>query len=474
MDALAAQARERPGAPALLGAEPLSYAALDERVETLARGLVAAGVAPGEPVALVARPRPEALVAVHAIARAGASLAPVHPSWTDEEAVRFLDAVRPRLVLAGAGCTDQARRVVQAPPLVLLSGGGSARALAASDLPPSEATLPGPAEIAALVATSGTAGLARVARLPRAGLDHVTRASASRLGLRPDDTWLASLQLAHVGGIALVLRAALTGAAVRPLERFDAAAVAGLAEEGAFTHAALVPTMLHDLLRERGGAEAPAGLRCLLVGGAGAAPSLVEEATRLGYPIALTYGLTEASSQVATAPVHEVARDPTRVGPPLRGVSVRLSDEGEVLVAGPTVFSGYLDGQGPVRDGWLHTGDLGELGADGTLRITGRLSARIISGGVNVDPSEVEAALVTHPGVAEAGVVGVPDPRWGERVVAGVVAREDGAVDAEGLAAFLAGRLAPAKRPRAYAFLTELPRNANGKLDRAALAERFG
>ncbi len=169
-------------------------------------------------------------------------------------------------------------------------------------------------------------------------------------------------------------------------------------------------------------------------------------------PVAPTYGMTEACSQIAT------------FGWPLPGVSARIASDGEILVHGPNVSHAALDG-----DGWLHTGDVGRLGEGGRLYVTGRKAETIISGGENVAPAEVEAVLLAHPAVADAGVHGRVDPEWGEAVVATVVVRDGAAVDADELRDFCADRLARFKVPKAIGFADALPRTESGKLLRREL-----
>ena len=239
--------------------------------------------------------------------------------------------------------------------------------------------------------------------------------------------------------------------------------------EGGIGFASLVPTMLSRILDAWGDWEVPPSLRCLLIGGAPAPPALVQAATRIGFPLALTYGLTEASSQVATAPPSLVRDKPGTVGPPLPGIEVRVSDSGEILVRGSTVAAGHVG-----SDGWLHTGDLGRLDEDGHLWITGRLIDRIITGGVNVDPLEVEQVLESFPWVEEAAVVGIPDPLWGERVVAAVVQRSSGSsVPPDERDRRIRAELSPAKRPREFRDVRVLPRNRNGKVEREKVRALF-
>jgi O-succinylbenzoic acid--CoA ligase len=278
-----------------------------------------------------------------------------------------------------------------------------------------------------------------------------------------------------VGGLALVVRAVLLGSCLVARERVDPAELADLLDRGEVTHASLVPVMLRRLLAARSdGPPRPGG--CLLVGGAHAPPELVERAVEAGLPVALTYGLSEASSQVATAPPGLVRRKPGTVGHPLPGVELRLGPGGEIRVRGPTVSPGYLT-PGPEGapvlepvagpDGWLSTGDLGAVDEEGHLRVRGRRSARIVSGGVTVDPGEVERVLREHPRVAEAAVVGLPDETWGERVAALVV--PTGPLEEGELDRWARARLSPGWIPRRYRFREALPRNATGKVDREAV-----
>lgn len=327
--------------------------------------------------------------------------------------------------------------------------------------------------------TSGTSGRPRGVALSAGNLRAITDASAERLGLGPSDVWLASLSPAHVGGLVLVVRALLLGGTLVAEGALDAAALARLLRDGgsredtAPTHLSLVPVQLLRLLDEWGDHPAPEGLRCVLVGGAHAPRSLVDRAFASGWPIALTYGCTEMSSQIATAGPEEVREDPGSVGRLLAGVEARVAGDGELLVRGPARALGYVEAGGDTSPGaladergWYHTGDLGAFDPDGRLRITGRRIDRIVSGGVTIDALEVEEEVRSHPAVVDACVVGVPDAEWGERVSALVVPVE-GEFDPETLAGYLRDRLMAAKVPRLWQLAVALPRNPNGKVDRA-------
>ncbi len=429
-DFLAEAALMWPGRRALSDLErSWTYAELDTWVSELATRIRDEDhPAEGDVLALVVDPTPEGVAVIFAALRAGIPVAPLNPQLTESEcnlALRALTGARP------GGC--------------------------------------------AVLWTSGSSGRPRGVVLSAKGLRESAFASARRLGLGPDDRWLASLSVAHVGGLALVTRTVLLGSEIVAVGRFDAKMAVGLIDEERVTHASLVPTQLLRLLDETGGDRPPPSFRCALVGGARAGDDLIQRALDAGWPVALTYGMSEMTSQVATAPPKLVRECPGTVGVPLDGVEVRLTADGEFLARGPTQAVGYLGASGPLTDagGWYATGDLGRLDEDGRLWITGRLSSRIVSGGVSVDPVEVEETLRGHPAVMDACVVGLDDAEWGEKVASAVVPVE-GEFDLEVVDAYARERLMVAKRPRRWLLMDSLPLNANGKVDREAVRRRFG
>jgi len=539
VDFLPAATRE-PGRLALTdGERSWSHGALAGAADRVASGVL--GLDPVDPagvphrardvngarpiVATLLPPSPEAVVVTHAVLRSRALLAPLNPGLTGRELSSALAALRPGRLVVSPGTDELARSAsvgegvaeivrierLEAPARVAASlpseaadrvdvvGEPGRLAGVAKPAPADEArTVPAGREIAVLW-TSGTSGRPRGVVLRASALRHSAEASRARLGLGADDRWYASLSLAHVGGLALVARAGLLGSALVTRGGFDARVLNAAIDGGGVTHASLVPTMLARLLDGRGRERPADGFGLLLVGGARCPPALVERAFRARLPVALTYGMTEATSQVATAPPGMARRDAETVGRPLEGIAVRIGsdrDEGEILVRGPTLAARLWDGEALVdEEGWYHTGDLGRLDDEGRLFVTGRRSARIVTGGVTVDPLEVEGVLRALDGVLDAGVVGVPDLEWGEAVWAAVVpvagkgnvggdARpsalapeprllgEDERVTDEGrLRAEARRRLAAPKVPKRVLEISSLPVNANGKVDRAALRE---
>ncbi|MEM7415237.1 MAG: AMP-binding protein [Gemmatimonadota bacterium] len=329
--------------------------------------------------------------------------------------------------------------------------------------------------------SSGTSGRPRGVVLGAEAFQSITRGAVSRLGVGSEDVWALTLSPAHVGGLALVMRSIALGGVLITLPDTTSPTLSDAldADELAITRLSLVPIQLRRLLDERGSRRAPGRLRSVLIGGAHAPPSLVEAAVQTGWPIALTYGATEMTSQITTATPEETAAAPGHVGRAMPGVDVRVDADGGVLARGDTVALGRIGATGLESildaDGWYATGDVGALDAQGRLSITGRRIDRIVTGGTTVDAREVEEVLRGLPGVLDAVVVGVPDAEWGERIGAWIVSEPEGGIASwpAALEDACAARLHPAKRPRVWAFGSALPRNANGKVDREAVRARL-
>jgi O-succinylbenzoic acid--CoA ligase len=400
----------------------VSYRELDRRVGAGSREL---GVRPGARVAIALAPSLDFVIALHACLRAGAVAMPVDLRTPDR-----------------AGRAADADALIERP-LACDGGvlGGAQHELDATAL---------------LVRTSGTSGEPKEVPLTYGNLLWSAIGSAVALGLDPQERWLCTLPLVHVGGLSIVLRSAIYGTTAVVHERFDREAALTALMEREITLVSVVATTLARLLD--GGLAHPPALRCALAGGGPLPAALIERARAAGVVVSQTYGLTEACSQVATQSPGDQA---IAAGPPLFCTRVTLAPDGEILVGGPTVSPA-------VAGGVLATGDLGELCADGSLRVIGRRRDTIISGGENVAPSEVEAVLEEHPAVVEAAVYGVADEQWGEAVHAAVVVRQ--AVSAAELRAHCALMLAAFKVPKAIAFTDALPRTPSGKLQRGRLA----
>ncbi len=343
---------------------------------------------------------------------------------------------------------------------------------------------------AVVMRTSGSTGQPKQVLLTMGNFEASARASALNLGVEADDDWLCTLPVHHVGGLSILTRSAIQGTCASLLPRFDTAAVmallTGTATRPPVTQVSLVPTMLQRLLDDfpRWDATSTPRLRTILLGGAPAAMALLHEAATRGLPVLTSYGMTESCSQIAALNINDSPEKRGSAGRPLPGARIEIRDEnGAALPAGITGqvwIAGTMLGRSEARMAehteheWLQTGDIGLLDSDGYLWIEARREDLIITGGENVRPAEVEAALLAHPLVAEAAVVGVPDAEWGQRVAAMVVLRSGADPDAAigMLDAHCRSLLPGFKIPRRWTLVAALPMKSGMKVDREAVRAR--
>jgi len=469
------------------GADRLTYAALDIAVDTAASELQSKGVRSGQVVALLSGNCTSFVMAVHAVARLDAVLMPMNLRLTPAELTFQLRDSAARHLLASR---DQALRssglAKDTPALILhdleslVSGDEVATSAALQDTRfDLDATH-------TIVYTSGTTGTPKGAMLTFGNHFWSATGSAYNLGVREDDRWLTVLPLFHVGGLAILLRSVLYGTTAIVHETFDATRANRAIDHDGVTIVSVVANMLQRMLDERGDRPYPSSLRCVLLGGGPAPEPLLRRCEAIGVPVVQTYGLTEAASQVATLAPEDALPKLGSAGKSLFGTEVRVvdatgqpcpaGDPGEIVVRGPTVSPGYLnrreESARTLRDGWLHTGDIGYLDDAGYLYVLDRRDDLIVSGGENVYPAEIEAVLQSHPAVSEAGVWGIDHVRWGQTPVAGVVLRANLVSTPELLIDYCRERLAAYKVPSRIEFVDELPRNAAGKLLRSELRRR--
>jgi O-succinylbenzoic acid--CoA ligase len=421
-----------------------SYARLHVAARAGAAELAARGAGRGERVAIALPAGLEFAQALHACLLLGAVAVPVD--------LRLSAAERAQIADGAVVCVEEPLTQGQAPG----AAADTSLELPATTTHELDAT-------AVVIHTSGTTAAPRPVELTYGNFLWSALGSAVALGLDPEERWLCALPLSHVGGLSILLRSAIYATTAFVHERFETDRVLDMLQQGEATLVSLVATTLARLLDA--GLQRPPALRCALTGGGPVPPALLERAHAAAVPVSLTYGLTESCSQATTTPVAAIGDAPSSAGPPLFCTRLRIADDGEILLAGPTIAPASVS-----SDGWLHTGDLGELDAHGCLRVTGRSADTIVSGGENVAPAEVEAVLEAHPHVLEAAVLGREDPRWGEAVTAIVVARAGAELDVEELRAHCAGSLAPYKVPKRIVAAREpLPRTRSGKLLRREL-----
>jgi o-succinylbenzoate---CoA ligase len=446
-------ARAAAGRPERVALETLEGSCTYAELLALARAgadeLADRGARPGERVAIALAPGLAFAQALHACLLLGAVAVPVD--------VRATDAERAAI---GEGTTvlveePLSRRSAHERRVGLRSDGlGDGHDLDTT---------------AVVLHTSGTTSEPKPVELTYGNFLWSALGSSVALGQDEAERWLCTLPLSHVGGLSILLRSCIYGTTALVHERFETErALYALRDQGV-TLVSLVATTLARLLDA--GLQRPPSLRCALTGGGPVPPALLARAREADVPVSLTYGLTEACSQVTTTPLAAIAGRgapggrQAAAGPPLFCTHLQIAADGEILVRGPTVAAGAA-----AQDGWLHTGDLGSVERDGRLLLDGRRAETIVSGGENVSPAEVEAVLAAHPQVLEAAVLGRPDREWGEAVTAIVVARPGAEPDEDELRAHCARALAPYKVPKRMVLTSEpLPRTRSGKLLRREL-----
>ena len=465
---LASVVGPHPDGAIALRAEPdreITYGQLRDDVARLRGGLAARGVRRGDRVAIVLPNTPDFVAVYLAILGVGAVAVPLNPLSPQPELQRELAAVEAGTVVDEAVVGElRTAEQQQQPPVVDLD----------------------PDDLAVLVFTSGTGGPPRPAMLSHANLlaniDQILSVPEAQTA---QDRVLGVLPLFHIYGLNAVLGTALAaGAAVVLAERFDAALTLDLIRRAEVTVVPGVPTMWSawaDL--EIGGAEAFSGVRLATSGAAPLDPTVRRRLReRFGVKVVEGYGLTEASPAV-TSGLGVDAPDGS-IGRPLAHVSMRLvdadeadvlvGDPGEIWVRGPNVFTGYWQDQEATAaaltpDGWLRTGDIAVVDDDGFLFVVDRVKDIVIVSGFNVYPAEVEEVIAAHPQVAEAAVVGVPDPRTGEAVAAYVVPVDGAQLDQDEIVAYCGDNLAHYKCPIEVTIVAELPHTPAGKVLRRAV-----
>ena len=454
-------------------AQALTYAAFARRVDGAAEHLAEHGVGPGDVVAVMLPNRVELLVALAAAWRLGAAATPINPTFTATEADYQITDADARVVIGAEPAAPTAGRT-----LVL-----------ADDLrtEPLGDPLPDPNtvghEIALLIYTSGSTGRPKGVMLSHANLDAMSSMMAERMELTAEDRCLLFLPLFHSNALfASFLAPGRVGAETRVMARFSVDGFLDAVEDYRPTYFSAVPTIYTLLVSQ----PRQADFSSVRFGVCGAAPASQELLTateeRFGFGLVEGYGLTEGSCASCVNPVSGVRKIGT-VGPALPGQTVAVmspdgvllppGERGEVVIRGANVMVGYLNRPDAtadtLRDGWLHTGDVGILDADGYLRIVDRIKDLIIRGGENIYPKEIETVLHGHPGVLETAVVGRPDQMYGEIVVAYVVPYPDADLTVEDLLVTCRTHLAKVKVPAEIHLLDVLPKNPVGKVDKPTL-----
>jgi o-succinylbenzoate---CoA ligase len=414
----------------------VTYAELEAEATWVARRLAAHGVRRGSIAALTMHPRREQVVLFHALMKVGATMLPLSPRLTAAERAAIVAAEEPTVDLDDAGQLTQTEADL---PL-----------LGENDMD----------DVCARVLTSGSSGLPKPVGLTYGNFLWSAVGSGFNIGVDPTDRWLCCLPLSHISGLGIVMRSVIYGTTVVLHDGFDVDRTAAALENDGISVVSLVTTMLTRLLDAGADLSKP---RAILVGGGPVPEEPLQEAIAKGATVVQTYGLTETCSQVTTLAPEDAGRKLGSAGRPLLTTHLRILD-GEILVQGPTVAPGRAD-----AEGWLHTGDLGEIDEEGFLYVKDRIDDLIVSGGENVVPAEVEEVLLRHPEVADAAVVGREDPEWQQAVTAVVVLEAGSGVTPDDLRRHCGESLADFKVPKRVELAAALPRTPSGKLMRRAL-----
>lgn len=477
-----------------VGNRAFRYRDLDRRARQCAARLTERGLRPGDRVAILATNHIAHFDLLCAAPLCGVIAVPLNPRLAIAELAALVASVQPALLLVDAEHAALAQALVQSlgPPSLALAD-HEAWLAAAGDRPAATGHRARPDDLHLLLFTGGTTGTPKAACLPyRQTLGNADDTVAA-WGLRADDIALQATPMFHAGAQVLSLPLLRCGGSVVLMPRFETGAYLQLAARHRATLMFMVPTMYASLADDPAFATTDlSAVRFAIAGGAPCAAGIRDRYTARGIRFRCGFGMTEAGVNCFAIGAEDAERAPLSVGRPLPriGLSIRRDDgseagvdeAGELCLSGPQLCAGYWNattaavgtaaGQ-EFRDGWLHTGDLARRAADGLVSIVGRRKDTYISGGENIHPFEVEAALLSCPGIAESCVFGWPDARWGEVGVALVVAQPGLAQDARSLRLALRERLAAYKLPADIRFVADLPRSSVGKLLRGAARDRY-
>ena len=500
---LAAAAASAPGREAMVvGAvddrRRWTYDALYGEAQAVA-GALASRFDVGERLALFGPSLPEAVILSYGAAMAGLVLVPFNPVLRPAEArhilassgaagVFVIDAYRdnrPREIVESLRADlPSLREVLRFEDWAAFSHSGQA-----------SPGRPGPApdDIAQIIFTSGTTGAPKGARLTHRGMTNAARFGGERFGLGAGDVYVNNMPMFHVGGQEVAFAICQAQATNVSVPAFEPGLVLALYETERATHTVAVPTMLVAMIDHPDFARRDlSALHSISSGGAVVPPELIRHIeSTLGSQITVVFGQTECCGYISQSELddeaevkavslgHPLPQIEARVADPVSGALVDLGEVGELQVRGFNVMRGYHDlpeatAATLVDGGWLRTGDLVTMDERGYLRIAGRLKEMIISGAMNIFPLEIEGVLSTHPDVAQVAVLGMPDRRWGEQVVAVLRPRAGTDIDTTELETWTRERLAPYKIPKRWVVVEEMPMTAMGKVQKFLLREAIG
>jgi 4-coumarate--CoA ligase len=470
-----------------------TYGELEDAVRRQAGGWLARGLAKGDVVAVMAPNCPEYGVVFHAVALAGGVLTTINPTYTPGEVHhQLVDSGATRLVTIPPFLAAAREAIVGSAvtEVFVIGDADGATSIAAVSGPPLAAQVPVELDdVVALPYSSGTTGLAKGVMLTHRNLVSNVEQALATVDAGEDDAFVAVMPFFHIYGMQVLMNLGLrAGATIVTMPRFDLERFLSLHQEHQLTRAFVAPPMVVALAKHPMVDDYDlTALRWILSGAAPLSADLaIECGRRLGCEVVQGYGMTELSPVSHATPTGRckpgsagvtVPNTEVEIVDPATGSRLGVDQDGEVWVRGPQVMKGYLNNDAATKatideDGWLHTGDIGHIDADGHLFVVDRLKELIKYKGFQVPPAELEALLLTHPQVADAAVIGLPDDEAGEIPAAYVVLRQGAVATAADIQAFVAERVAGYKQVRALSFVEAIPKSPSGKILRRVLRDQ--
>lgn len=463
--------------------ERLTFRQLYARVRQTASSIQALGIRPLAHVASLQANTLTCAVITHALMMTGAVMVPLNTRLSEDELTQQLQDSECSILITDQTYYDQAVKVrARIGCTVLPAAELEQQEMPLAEFNP-EVRLDDPCTV---IFTSGTTGRPKGVVLTNGNHWWSANASLINLGMSPSDQWLCCVPLFHVSGLSILMKSVIYGMPVYLCEKFSPETVNQLIISGGITHISVVASMLQRMIDQLGENTYPESLRCVLLGGGPVPEQLLQRCLDQQMPIYQTYGMSETASQAATLPPEYMLEKAGSAGKPLFPIQIRISlneheaaprEPGEIMVKGPTVFSHYLNNAEATKKAfdneWFRTGDIGYLDEDGFLFVLDRRKDLIISGGENIYPAEVESFLNGCAAIRGAGVIGVPDKKWGQVPVAFVRLKEGATFSETDLIASCKVHLAAYKVPKRIFAIDELPENAAHKLVRRKLYEDY-
>ena len=463
-----------------INSDEITFSELDKRVRTRARKFSYIGMKQGVKVALLMKNSIEMVETIHALKYIGAITIFLNTRLSPRELEWQINDSGAQLLLTEEDFTESVVRLFDQ-----LTSSNIITLAEVFELPERDCSVITEFaldEVDTIMYTSGTTGNPKGVMHTYGNHWWSAVGSVLNLGLHHDDYWLAAVPFFHISGLSILMRSVIYGIPVEIQQTFDAKEVNQAIITKGVTIVSVVSAMLSQMVENLSGQTYPHTFRCMLLGGGPAPKPLLEKCRERSIPVYQTYGMTETASQIVTLPPEYSLQKLGSAGKPLFPAQVKIENEGksteanrpgEIVVKGPNVTRGYLNRndatEKAIKNGWLYTGDIGYLDNEGFLYVIDRRSDLIISGGENIYPAEIEAVLLSHEEIVDAGVTGIRNEKWGHVPCAFIKIRKEGNCSIQEVIHYCEERLARYKVPKEVYIVDNLPRNASKKLLRRKL-----